>query len=285
MFINMYLINFKQISENWDEYRCNPLMMPFAGFFGHDPKKNFTECIRSYQTHFIGDMLGSVFSFLGSLMQSISDLIGQVEYIRKSISDLAKNAGGIFNNIINMFVRVLIQFQRITIGLKDTFGKMIGITTNVVYMVSASISTGEALWNGPVGTAIGVMENIGNTFCFHPNTLVRMSDNKYKKMKHIQIGEKLYGGIEVLATMQIKGNANNEDNPYYQLLSRQMQRPIYVTGDHKMRYGNKIIKVKDHPNSLRIETSVMKTEEFSCLITGTHEIILGEYVFMDWEYV
>ena len=285
MFINVYLINFKYMTENWDEYRCNPLMLPFTGFFGYDPKKNFTECVRSYQTHFIGDMLGSVFSFMGSLMQSISDLVGQVEYIRNTVSSLAKNAGSIFDNIINMFVRVIIQFQRITIGLKDTFGKMIGITTNVMYIISASITTGESLWNGPVGTAIGVMEDIGNTFCFHPTTMVAMHDGTYKQMRHVCIGEKLINNNEVLATMQIKGNNGDDKNPYYKIYSHVNDNDIYVTGDHKMRHDNKIIKVKEYPQACKMNTQDLNSLYFSCFITKTHEIVIGEHIFMDWEYV
>mgnify|MGYP002634085965 CR=1 FL=1 len=285
MFINVYFINFKYMTENWDEYRCNPLMLPFTGFFGYDPKQNFTECVRSYQTHFIGDMLGSVFSFMGSLMQSISDLVGQVEYIRNTVSKLAKNAGGIFDNIINMFVRVIIQFQRITIGLKDTFGKMIGITTNIMYIVSASITTGESLWNGPVGTAIGVMEDIGNTFCFHPDTRIQMNDGTFKKMRHVCIGEKLLNNNEVLATMQIKGNQTDPDNPYYKIYSEKDDNFIYVTGDHMVKYNDKILKVKQYPGASKVNIQELNSLYFCCFVTKTHEIVLGEHIFMDWEYV
>lgn len=285
MFVNVYMINFQYMTENWDEYRCNPLMLPFTGFFGYDPKKNFTECVRSYQTHFIGDMLGSVFSFMGSLMQSISDLVGQVEYIRKALSSLAKNAGNIFDNIINMFVRVIIQFQRITIGLKDTFGKMIGIATNILYIVSASITTGESLWNGPIGSAIGVMEDIGNTFCFHPDTLVQMNDGSHKKMKDVEVGESLINNNEILATMQIKGNCDDPSNPYYRIDSKMNGTTIYVTGGHKIKHNNKIINVKEYPYAYKMSINDMNSDTFRCFVTKTHQIVIGEHTFMDWEYV
>ena len=35
----------KKIKTNWAKYRCNPMMMPFAGYAGHDPIENFTQCM------------------------------------------------------------------------------------------------------------------------------------------------------------------------------------------------------------------------------------------------
>ena len=36
---------FKHIQNNWPQYRCNPVIMPFAGYFGHDTEENFAQCI------------------------------------------------------------------------------------------------------------------------------------------------------------------------------------------------------------------------------------------------
>ena len=34
------------VRNNWAQYRCDPFIMPFSGFFGYDPVKNFNNCIR-----------------------------------------------------------------------------------------------------------------------------------------------------------------------------------------------------------------------------------------------
>ena len=43
--MNIASSNVGDIKNNWPQYRCNPLVMPFAGYFGHDPAENFNECI------------------------------------------------------------------------------------------------------------------------------------------------------------------------------------------------------------------------------------------------
>ena len=280
--INLYIINFKNVINNWEEYRCNPLILPFAGLFGYDAKDNFTECIRSYQTHFIGDMMGSLFTFMDSMMETVSDMVGQMEYIRQTISSLASAAGNIFDRIINMFVGVLIQFQRITVGIKDTFGKMVGVTVNISYMVSTAVSTGRGIWKGPIGDA---MKTVSDIVCFHPHTKIKMKNGNYKNINEINIGDMLWNNNEVIATMKIRGNKNDPLNKFYRLYSKELKEYIYVTGYHKMMdCKQNIIHVKDHIHSYPVSVEKMSSDYLSCLVTKSHTIPIGEYTFMDWEY-
>ena len=62
VFIGLYVANIlaigkKNIEKNWPIYRCSPLVMPFANMFGHDTMKNFTYCIQTMQTDFMGPFL------------------------------------------------------------------------------------------------------------------------------------------------------------------------------------------------------------------------------------
>ena len=50
-------IGISEIRNNWDKYKCNPGIMPFAHVFGHDTGKNFNECIKSSQANFMNSFL------------------------------------------------------------------------------------------------------------------------------------------------------------------------------------------------------------------------------------
>ena len=59
IFVGIYLLNIlaigkKNIEKNWVKYRCNPMIMPFAGMFGHDPMENFAYCIQNMSNKFYG---------------------------------------------------------------------------------------------------------------------------------------------------------------------------------------------------------------------------------------
>ena len=65
IFLGIYLFNFiaigtKNIQKNLPKYRCNPMIMPFAGFFGHNTGENFTYCIQNMQTSYMEEILKPV---------------------------------------------------------------------------------------------------------------------------------------------------------------------------------------------------------------------------------
>ena len=42
---NIISVGIKNIKENWPEYRCNPMVMPFSQDLGNiSPRENFTYC-------------------------------------------------------------------------------------------------------------------------------------------------------------------------------------------------------------------------------------------------
>ena len=57
IFILLFLFNIlsagiNNIKKNWPEYRCNPMMMPFAKELGNmDPNENFTYCVQNMQAN------------------------------------------------------------------------------------------------------------------------------------------------------------------------------------------------------------------------------------------
>ena len=49
--ISLVMTNMNNVKKNWSLYKCNPMIMPFASYFGHDTEKNFTECVAEMQKH------------------------------------------------------------------------------------------------------------------------------------------------------------------------------------------------------------------------------------------
>ena len=95
-------------------------------------------------------------------------------------------------------------------------------------------------------------------------------------MMNLKLGDILINGSTVTATMQIR----NENDPYYKIHSKQLNKDIWVTGSHYIRSGDKFIRVSNFDGSM----STLKVDEVvSCLITSDHKIPIGEYTFWDWE--
>ena len=56
-------IGLTHLKNNWNKYRCNPLVIPLAGLVEEDPSVTFTECTKEIQFDFMKTILKSAISF------------------------------------------------------------------------------------------------------------------------------------------------------------------------------------------------------------------------------
>lgn len=274
--INIFVINYKNIKDNWNDYKCSPLVMPFAGVFGFDPSSNFTGCISSMQSDFMKIFLKPieyVISMLGdsatAFTQAIQDIRGVLDKVRGFLSSILEELFGIFLNVI-------LEIQKLMISIKDLVGKLIGVLITSLYLMDTSVKTMQSIWNGPPGQLL-------NALCFHPNTKIKLINGKILNMSDVKIGDILENGSEVFATMIIK---NKKDNNYlsemYKFENGVNNNEIYVTDGHLVELeNNKFVHVKDHPDSKIC--SKMNSDTLICFITNDHIIQIGNYKFGDWE--
>lgn len=271
-FANMFSVGLKKLKEEWPKHKCNPMYMPFAGYLGFDTMQNFQQCVGGIMSGMMNRFMEPILQSIGWITSLSSSILNSVSYIRNILFKMKETIFGIFRDIMGIFLNVLLKFQRFTLKMKDLMMKMGGTMATVVYIAEGLSMAGNSIWKGPIGGLLRLV-------CFNPNTLVTMNDGSKKIMKDIVIGDKLKGDIEVYATMKIKGNENSN---YYKIYSKELKDYIYVTGDHLIQdpVSLRFIHVADLDNSIRTD---IYDKELSCLVTSTHTIPIGEYIFWDWE--
>ena len=279
-FINILAVGIKYIKDNWPLYRCNPIMIPFAGMFGKDVGTNFTFCIQNMQSTFMSELMKPI-NYAMSLIGTIgSDMTNSVQEIRNFFNTIRTSITDIIQSIMGVFLNILIQFQKITMNVKDMMAKLIAVLASILYVLSGAMMTMEALWAGPPGLLVKKVAAI----CFHPDTLVKKYNGKIIKMKDIKHGDKLKNGQIVSATMKIHNLDENNNNidTLYSIQYGEKNKPIFVTGSHLIfdKSINNFIQVKDYRNSIKCSTN---SNTLVCLITSDHTIPLGNYIFHDWE--
>lgn len=285
--VNILSVGIKNIEDNWPTYRCNPVVMPFAGMFGQDAVSNFTYCIQTMQTNYM-DILQQpitynldVISNLGSsLTDSINSIRGFIDYLRNAITEIIQNVFGVFLNI-------LIEFQRILMLIKDMVGKLSGIMVTLVYTLSGAVSTMESTWSGPPGQLVQALQGL----CFHPDTILRLADGKLTTIKDVDVDDTLKYEKDcnppcVISVMKLSNK--KKDGSFREemfVLKGENESDIIVSGSHLVWDKNKFISVRDYvskyPNKGGL--SNIQTDILYCLITTTHTIPIGDYIFHDWE--
>lgn len=266
-----YFNQLAEIKANWPLYRCNPMYMPLAD----DMEGNFTYCIQSMQTNFMGYLLqpltfitNSIGSMMGSVMDEINSIRAMFAKIRTLFSDIIQSVFGVFLNLV-------IEFQKITIGIKDLIGKTIGIMLSLMYVMDGSIKTMNSTWNGPPGQMVRALGK-----CFHPNTRIKLHNGVIKPIKDIDLGDILYDGSFVESIMKIDNK--REPVPLYVIKNSGVDGDdIFVTGSHLVfeQQTQKFIKVENYSKAVRTNIQI---EWFSCLITNSQQIKIGNELFWDW---
>jgi hypothetical protein len=268
----VYMSSIQDIRKNWALYRCNPMYMPLSDNVGRD----FTHCVQNIQVSSMGPLLQPLTNITGSLTNVVSGFTEDLNNVRNVISSIRFNMGGIFGLILGVFANVVLEFQKITIAIKDMMGKNIGVMSVFMNIMDGSFKTVGSMWNGPTG---GLVRTLGK--CFHPETSVRLKNGQIVFMKDLNLGDVLENGSIVESTMRIN-NKTNPEQLYVLKGSGVNGVDIYVTGSHFIynKRDKKFIPVSTFDKA---EITNKQTDWFSCLITSDHKIQIGSEVFWDWE--
>ena len=266
-----YLSSLQDIKNNWPQYRCNPMYMPLSDNIEQD----FIYCIQTMQTNYMGFLLQPL-TFLSNFNTNIlSSAVTEINYVRAMFDKIRTFISSIIQSVFGIFLNLVIEFQKITIGVKDLIGKTIGIMVTLMYLIDGSLKTMQSAWNGPPGQMVQALGK-----CFHPHTKVCMKNGTIKCMKDIDLGEVLSDGSIVESVLKI--NNERKQIPFYEIKDENGVGVIYVTGSHLVfdKSLSKFIKVEKYKKAFK---SKVTYKWFSCLITNTHHIQIGSEIFWDWE--
>jgi hypothetical protein len=258
------LLQYKDyIKDHWVEYRCNPLIMPFAGFFGHESGENLNMCMMQIFNGFGGNML-----------QPLSFMTGQVGGILKLFSGSMQGIKGFMSNFRNLHLNfaggimqriedVASTLQYTVTKLKAILERLWGIMVTLIYTTFTSIDTMTSVFTGPIGS-------MAKTFCFDGNNEILMANKELKKIKNIKIHDNIYLGGRVLALLKFTSNNNIMYN----------YKGVIISGSHL---------VKDEGIWKRVDKTKYKQKinnynkkYIYCLVTEKNKIVCNNCIFRDY---
>lgn len=156
VFIGLYIANIlaigkKNIEKNWPIYRCSPLVMPFANMFGHDVMKNFTYCIQTMQTDFMGPLLAPSNYSNEVVAHSIKKTTTNQKNAMGMFSYLKNTVVNNFLGLYNVFGNLGLVLQYLSIKMKDLMNKVAGINKTILSILQAGQITAESTWEALPG--------------------------------------------------------------------------------------------------------------------------------------
>lgn len=255
------LSNIKDLKDNWQEYKCNPAYMPFAGFVGQDVFKTFTDCTMKSFHDYTGFVVDPIMSQFSTVANVVSEIDNSMSSMRVMMAQTRTGFLGIVGMVFGKIQNLMSQFQYIIIRMRTLLARVIGIMMSFIYIFYGGMRTGESVMNGPIGQTISFL-------CFDPETELDTMDKQKIKIKDVKVGMVLRNWEVVTSKYILTG----EDVPMFQLGN------VKVSGHHKVYHIDKYICVKDHPDAVPIPEVPLLT----CINTESHQIVIDDKFFLDF---
>lgn len=136
----------EKMKLNWNEYRCNPIYMPFAGTIRPDVStdENFLFCINSFGNEVlkvsldgVHALLGTVVSSLGEFVKPLSTFRGMFSMIRNVILKFTASTFSKIASSSSIFIHYVIKIQ-------DVLKRFVGQGYIMSYLTYVIVSFMEA---------------------------------------------------------------------------------------------------------------------------------------------
>jgi hypothetical protein len=256
------------ISKNWPKYRCNPTVMPFASFYGHDTTENFQYCMGAMMNNEMGGALAPVFQILATFLGTLATLVTVANNIRLEMATFMGGVNTIFQNFTDRFVQLSNNIRNSAQRIRMLMGRVYGTMFALIFM---SFSATAALMN--FGDTF--LFKFLDTFCFNPDTEVELVGKGKVPVKDVKIGDVFTNGSKVTATFSFL----SDGQPMVELPS-----DIQVSTNHYIQYKGKWIRSDAHPDARHIGPWLGGSERpLICFNTDDHRIPIGSYTFLDYD--
>lgn len=231
-----YFGNLAEISKNFEKYRCNPIMMPFAGQFGYDAKENFNFCVSNILSEKIAASFAPLFGMMGQFIGVMTVLANATMGMRKLFSNFFLSVNGFISNVRNRIQNVLFQIRMSFIKMNSLMGRVFGTMFGVVYMGTSALTAAQ---------------NTGNTdlvkflaeFCFDPLTPIKMEDGSMRYIKHVRIGDRLAAVRGVVPVVASTFTFDGRKTPMV------VVDDVVLSNEHFVQYNGSWMPAKDHPRA------------------------------------
>ena len=143
--------NLEPIKKDWNNLKCHPGIIPFAGMINKDPNdtvfestgKNFNLCTNLILKTVVEMFTKPVTSAMSTLNATFKKILSSGGTLQKVTAGLFEKIQKMIKYFINRLSSVIIPVQKMFINIKDTMKKMNGIIDSDKIFLEKSIAKKE----------------------------------------------------------------------------------------------------------------------------------------------
>jgi len=143
----------EEVAGDWQNQRCDPKYIPFAGFITHPDgttpfeytSENFQYCIQDLQKGVAGEAMQPLNYLVSGVTGALNIISSSIQKTREFINILRKNIRKFAEDVLHKILNVMIPLQSLFISLSDMLGKTQGIMTAGLYTFLGMYDTLKSL--------------------------------------------------------------------------------------------------------------------------------------------
>jgi hypothetical protein len=247
-----------------------------------DSMRNMFANLRGNIAEFVKQIMGKILNMTTPLIRMFIALLDSLQKTQGVLAtgvftllsvyySLQSLIGSIFELLGNMLL-VMIIIIAICWIVPFTIPMAIGMSATFV-IIAAIISVLMVFYVLMFGIKAINIPKLPKHKCFDKNVPIHLEGNVVKPIHQVNAGDILENGTKITATMRLDAtgvrmfNLNN----------------IIVSESHIVKYGDKWIPVKKHPDAIEIQD--YSEPYLYCFNTNSKEIILNDILFTDWDEI
>ena len=129
------------IRADWPNQKCNPFVIPFAGFINKPENQsnldftsdNFTMCVSSILEYVNNIAVNPFRTVLNIINTTIQSMVASFNMLREMIDSFRKNSASIIDSINAKTYNILTELIRLFIKSKDMLAKTGGVLISSLY--------------------------------------------------------------------------------------------------------------------------------------------------------
>lgn len=280
--IHVFITSGKEIIEqNWPKYRCNPLVIPFAGEFGKNTMENTAKCTNLGFKSFFRILMEPYHFMSQSCLNSMSNINGGLNVLQFAMAPMRifiSTVTKLFYSKLTSFVTVIMYyFTRI----RDILRRMSSTFHLNLHSALAVKRSLKQIWNGPIGTSARGLSNFAHAMeeiftlgfegscCLTGDVLIRYqpldtTTVDSKEIRNLEIGDYVFSDNE--NTTRVTGIliANSHQPELFRY------GDVTCTGTHQILHEGRFQQASVVGESIGFEKKVIPVY---CPLTKNHQFL------------
>lgn len=117
-----------KVKRNWNEYRCNPIYIPFAGFIRSDvtTETNFQYCMNLFGQSIMSSFTDVIMSLFKTLASSVTEMSGPLMDLRSIFSKIRNFMLSFAAQVFGKITNSVSSITYIVIKIRDILKRFLG---------------------------------------------------------------------------------------------------------------------------------------------------------------